>query len=58
LAIIAGSDTASSTISNLFWCLLSNPVTYKRLQAEIDTLDDDVMDFSKQARLPYLSCVM
>ncbi|KAF8235772.1 cytochrome P450 [Tricholoma matsutake] len=58
LAIIAGADTTSSAISNLFWYLLSNPVTYKRLQAEIDELGDDVMDYGKQAHLTYLNAAL
>ncbi|KAF8896562.1 cytochrome P450 [Infundibulicybe gibba] len=58
LAIIAGADTTSSVLSNLFYFLLSNPVAYQRLQTEIDSLGDEVMDYSKQAHLPYLNGVI
>jgi cytochrome P450 len=58
MAIVGGSDTTSSAVSNLFWFLLSNPATYKRLQAEIDGLGDGVMDYAQQAHLSYLNCAM
>jgi cytochrome P450 len=55
LAIIAGSDTTSSAVTNLFYFLLQNPVAFKRLQSEVDTLREDIFDFTKQAHLPYLN---
>jgi len=55
LAIIAGSDTTSSAISNLFYYLLCNPKAYERLQCEIDELGEDAMDYAKQAHMPYLN---
>jgi cytochrome P450 len=58
LAIIAGSDTTSSALSTFFWCLLREPKTYKRLQAEIDELGEDVMDYAKQAHLSYLNATL
>ena len=58
LAIIAGSDTTSSALSNLFWFLLREPKIYKRLQAEIDELGEDVMDYTKQSHLTYLNAAM
>ncbi|KAG6907707.1 hypothetical protein DXG01_007725 [Tephrocybe rancida] len=58
LAIIAGADTTSSTITNLIYFLLANPNTYKRLQAEIDSLGDDLMDYARQAHLPYLNATL
>ncbi|KAI8969790.1 high nitrogen upregulated cytochrome P450 monooxygenase 2 [Trametes punicea] len=36
LAIIAGSDTTSSALTSLVFCLLTHPPTLKRIQAEID----------------------
>jgi len=36
LVVVAGSDTIATVITSLFYYLLANPVTYKRLQAEVD----------------------
>lgn len=59
LAIIAGFDTKSATISALFWCLLNHPTAYQRLQDEVDALrDEDVYDVSTLARSPYLNAAM
>lgn len=58
LAIIAGSDTTSSAVSNLFYCLLTNPTKYKRLQDEIDELGDNVLDYGAQSRMSYLNASM
>ncbi|RDB26248.1 hypothetical protein Hypma_006424 [Hypsizygus marmoreus] len=55
LAIIAGSDTTSTAITNLVYYLLSNPTAYKRLQAEIDEYGEDALDYAKQAHMPYLN---
>lgn len=45
-------------MSNFFYYLLTNPKTYKRVQAEIDELGDEVMDFGKQTQLSYLTAAM
>ncbi|KAG6859792.1 hypothetical protein C0995_003925 [Termitomyces sp. Mi166 len=58
LAILAGSDTTSTAITNLIYLLLNHPKTYKRLQAEIDTLGENVMDYTTQTQLPYLTAVL
>lgn len=36
LAVVAGSDTVSSTLTSTFFCLLAHPDKYARLQEEID----------------------
>ncbi|KAJ7183184.1 cytochrome P450 [Mycena filopes] len=54
-AIVAGAETTSTALSNFFWLLLSNPVTYSRLQAEIDACEGDVLDREVQKRLVYLN---
>jgi len=36
LAIIAGSDTTGTTLSNIFYFLLSNPEIYAKLQSEVE----------------------
>uniref|UniRef100_A0A8H8CFT6 High nitrogen upregulated cytochrome P450 monooxygenase 2 n=1 Tax=Psilocybe cubensis TaxID=181762 RepID=A0A8H8CFT6_PSICU len=58
LAIIAGSDTTATALAHIFYFLICNPTIYKRLQAEVDGLGNDIMDSSKQAHLPYLNAVI
>ena len=62
LAIIAGSDTTSTTLSGLFYHLLSNPLDYQRLQKEIDQAfphgEGDPFDTLKLSQLPFLNSVM
>ncbi|KAH9477825.1 Cytochrome P450 monooxygenase orf5 [Psilocybe cubensis] len=58
LAIIAGSDTTSSALSHFFYFLLCSPNAYKRVQAEVDELGDDVLDTSKHARMTYLTAAI
>ena len=58
LAIIAGSDTTSNAITNVLYHLMTNPTAYKRLQAEIDELGDNIVDCATQVHLPYLNAVL
>ena len=58
LAIVAGSDTTSNTITNVLYFLMNNPIAYKRLQAEINELGDHVVDCAAQVQLPYLNAVL
>ena len=37
---------------------MTNPTAYKRLQAEVDELGDNIVDYAKQANLPYLNAVL
>lgn len=37
---------------------MNNPIAYKRLQAEIDKLGDNVVDCAVQEQLPYLNAVL
>ncbi|KAF9254065.1 cytochrome P450, partial [Marasmius fiardii PR-910] len=61
LAIVAGSDTAASAMTCLFWFLLSHPECYKRLQKEVDEVypsDVDALDSSKHSEMKYLgACI-
>lgn len=36
LAMVAGSDTTASVLSNIIYLLLSHPADYKKLQEEVD----------------------
>lgn len=61
LALIAGSDTAATALSHIFYFLLRNPACYQRLQREIDETfprGEDTMDFTKQTEMPYLNACM
>jgi cytochrome P450 len=59
LAIVAGSDTTATVLSNLFCFLLANPSTYTCLQAEVDILStEDLHDHVRLAQMPYLNAVM
>ncbi|KAJ7116435.1 cytochrome P450 [Mycena epipterygia] len=54
-AIVAGAETTATALCNLFWLLLCNPVTYSRLQIEIDSLGADALDPEAQKRSAYLN---
>ncbi|PPQ63371.1 hypothetical protein CVT24_005636, partial [Panaeolus cyanescens] len=58
LAIVAGSDTVSTAASHAFYFLVSNPTKLQRLQEEIKTLGDDLLDCTRQSQLPYLNAVI
>jgi len=61
-AIVAGSDTTASVMSNAFYHILSDKSCHARLQAEIDTAfppgKGDPSDFTRLARLEYLNAVI
>ncbi|KAH9922831.1 high nitrogen upregulated cytochrome P450 monooxygenase 2 [Epithele typhae] len=61
LAIVAGSDTTSCVMTNIFFLLLTHPDVYARLQAEVDAAfprGEDAMDAAKHADMPYLNAVI
>ncbi|KAJ7477012.1 cytochrome P450 [Mycena galericulata] len=62
LAIIAGSDTSATVMSNTFFFLLSHPESYKRLQSELDEAfpvgGKEPTDAAVLATLPYLNAVI
>ncbi|TFY79313.1 hypothetical protein EWM64_g4698 [Hericium alpestre] len=58
LAIIAGSDTTSTTFMALFWNLVKNPQAYARLQREIDAnfaRGELPCDVNKMVEMGYLN---
>lgn len=61
LAMIAGSDTTTATLSAMWYCLLSNDVAYKRLQQEIDSAfptDELPTHLGTMASMQYLNACM
>ncbi|EJD01754.1 high nitrogen upregulated cytochrome P450 monooxygenase 1 [Fomitiporia mediterranea MF3/22] len=62
VAIIAGSDTTATTISHIFYYLLSNPSVLGRLRKELDGAfplgEGDPFDFTRLAELPVLNAVI
>lgn len=56
-----GADTTSSTLSSLFYLLLTHPVAFARLREEVDTvfpLGEDISDYTQLASMPYLNACM
>jgi cytochrome P450 len=62
LAVIAGSDTTSGTLSVLWHYLLRHPAFRDRLQAEIDAFFpspvQDPLNMSALAHMPYLNACL
>ena len=61
LAMIAGSDTTASVLSNMFYCILKYPAVYQRLQEEIDKHcppEEDACNADRHTNMPYLEAVM
>ncbi|TFK36463.1 high nitrogen upregulated cytochrome P450 monooxygenase 2 [Crucibulum laeve] len=63
LAVIAGSDTTASAISNTIYYLLSHPEYYSRLQKEIahavgPATELSLIDLSKLSALSFLNAVI
>lgn len=61
LAIIAGSDTTSITLSHLFYFLMSHPDIYARLRAEVDRHfppGEEVFDAKVLSDMELLNAVM
>ncbi|KAJ2970938.1 hypothetical protein NUW54_g12618 [Trametes sanguinea] len=61
LAMIAGSDTTSIALSNLFYFVLSDPDVYARLRVEVDRFfppGEDPLQTKHHATMPFLNAVM
>ena len=61
-AIIAGSDTTSSSLSHALYFLIKHPAPYERLRAEVDAMfplgEGEPTDTAKLAQMDYLNAVM
>ena len=57
-----GADTAATTLSHLWYFLLSNPACLERLRKEVDDAfpsgEDSSLDLTKQGLMPYLNACM
>lgn len=61
LAVVAGSDTTSHVLVNVFYLLMKNPGPYAKLQAEVDKMfpaGASPLDTTKHREMPYLEAVM
>ena len=61
LAVVAGSDTTSSALTSLFFCILTHPDAYARLQEEVDRLypaGEDIFDTKRHRDMRYMQAVM
>ncbi|KAI0301724.1 high nitrogen upregulated cytochrome P450 monooxygenase 2 [Multifurca ochricompacta] len=58
LAMIAGSDTTSITLTTLFYHLIHNPVMYERLRDEVERefpSGEEPLDATKLGQMPWLN---
>lgn len=61
LAVIAGSDTTASTLTAIWYFLMSHPMALERLRSEVDSVfpaGDEVLAYYKTADMSYLNGVM
>lgn len=62
LAIVAGSDTTSTTLGNIFYYLMANPEYYARLRKEVDEMfppgEEEPIDGARLAQMIILNAVM
>ena len=61
LVVVAGADTTSSAMTSLFYCLLTHPEMYARLQEEVDRFyppGEDALDTKFHRDMDYLNAVM
>ncbi|KAI0331729.1 high nitrogen upregulated cytochrome P450 monooxygenase 2 [Cubamyces sp. BRFM 1775] len=61
IAVVAGSDTVSSALTSIFFCVTANPQVYKRLQDEIDRFyppAQDSCDTQYHREMHYLTAVI
>ena len=61
LAVVAGSDTTSSCLTSIFFCILTHLEAYAMLQAEVDRFypaSEDHSNTTHHREMTYLNAVM
>ncbi|KAI9068086.1 high nitrogen upregulated cytochrome P450 monooxygenase 2 [Trametes sanguinea] len=61
LAVLAGSDTTSSALTSLIFCLLTHPAALRQLQVEVDLFyprEDDPCDPKHHREMHFLDAVI
>ena len=62
VAIVAGSDTTATTLTNLFYNIMTNADVMGMLRKELDEAfppgEGDPFDFTRLSELPILNAVM
>ena len=62
IAVLAGADTTSVTLSGILFFLIANPPAFDRLRKEVDAefprAEGEPFDATKLAKMPYLNAVM
>ncbi|KAF2425828.1 putative cytochrome P450 [Tothia fuscella] len=59
--LAAGFETTGATLAHLTYCILADKDVHKRLQKELEDAipdEDDIPDWQKLEKLPYLNAVM
>ena len=61
MAIVAGSDTTAVALTNLFYCILTDPEVFSALRAEVDKFyppGEDAFNSKYHRDMVYLQAVM
>jgi len=63
LTVVAGADTSAMVLVNTFYLLITHPVEYARLRADVDANfpagdEEGAFDFMKLSKMPFLNAVI
>lgn len=56
--LLAGRDTTASLLTNVWYMLSKRPDIWKKLQAEVDTLDNEAPTFDQLKNMKYLKALL